>query len=229
MGPLILPVWGLTGGLGVRYERSCHGPDVSRENSSDAESEADGRLYFRHLYDLSASLVEPPQGIEITYPSLLLAVLSGVIHAGLAPVLQVSGVRPNILLVVVVLVTAFRGLGAGISWAFAGGLVANLLTTAPLGSVPLAMLAVAIVVGGTEQLIGRLWFAVPIVAALVGSVIADVIELGALRLLDQAPSVGFPLGLVAGAAALNAAVVALFLYPARQVVRRVEGEPERAW
>jgi len=187
------------------------------------------RLYFRHLRDPSASLVEPSQGNQISYASLLLAVLSGVIHAGLAPVLQVSGVRPNILLVVVVLVTVFRGLGVGITWAFVGGLVANLLTTAPLGSVPLAMLAVAIVVAAAEQLFGRLWVIVPLVAALVGSVIADAIELGALRLLDQAPSVGFPFGLVAGAAALNAVVAVLLLYPSRRVLARFQGEQERAW
>ena len=143
------------------------------------------RLYFPDPQDLSASLVEPPQGKQISYASVLLAVLSGVVHAGLAPILQVSGVRPNILLVVVVLVTARRGLGTGIGWAFVAGLVANLMTRAPLGSIPLAMLAVALVVAATEQLLGRLWILVPIVAAMVGSVIADGVELGVLRLLDR--------------------------------------------
>ncbi len=178
--------------------------------------------------NLSASLVEPPQGKQISYVSVLLAVLSGVVHAGLAPVLQVSGVRPNILLVVVVLVTAARGLGTGISWAFVGGLVANLLTRAPLGSMPLAMLAVAVVVAVAEQLVGRVWILVPIVAALVGSVVADAVELGVLRLLDQAPSGGVPLQLVAAAAALNAALAALLLLPTRRLLRRFERDDGRA-
>ena len=185
------------------------------------------RLYFPDRQDLSASLVEPPQGKQISYASVLLAVLSGVVHAGLAPVLQVSGVRPNILLVVVVLVTARRGLGTGISWAFVAGLVANLMTRAPLGSIPLAMLAVALAVAATEQLLGRLWILVPIVAAMVGSVIADGVELGVLRLLDQAPSGGLPLSLVAAAAVLNGALAAILLLPARRLLLRMEREEGR--
>jgi len=186
------------------------------------------RVYFPDPQDLSASLVESPQGKQISYVSVLLAVLSGVVHAGLAPVLQVSGVRPNILLVVVVLVTATRGLGTGISWAFLSGLVANLMTRAPLGSIPLAMLAAALVVALTEQLLGRLWILVPIVAAMVGSVIADGVELGVLRLLDQAPSGGLPLSLVAAAAALNGALAAILLLPARRLLHPMEREEGRA-
>ena len=186
------------------------------------------QLYFPDPQDLSASLVEPPQGKQISYASVLLAVLSGVVHAGLAPVLQVAGVRPNILLVVVVLVTSRRGLGMGISWAFVAGLVANLLSRAPLGSIPLAMLAAALVVSATEQLLGRLWILVPIVAAMLGSVIADGMELGILRLLDQAPTAGLPLPLVAAAAVLNGALAAILLLPARRLLHRMERDEGRA-
>jgi rod shape-determining protein MreD len=184
---------------------------------------------LRTRQDLSASLVEPPQGKQISYASVLLALLIGVVHAGLAPVLQIWGVRPNILLVIVVLVTAARGLGTGISWAFVAGLVANLLTRAPLGSVPLTMLAVAAVVAAADRLLGRMWILVPVVAAFVGSVVADGIELGVLRLVDQAPSDGLPLPLVAAAAALNAALAAVLILPARRLFGRLDPEEGRAW
>ena len=186
-------------------------------------------VYFDDRRDLSASLVEPSQGKQINYTSILLAVLSGVVHAGLAPVLQVSGVRPNILLLVVVFVTAGRGLGTGISWGFVAGLVANLLTRAPLGSIPLAMLAVAVVVAILGQFLGRLWVLVPVVGALVGSVVADAIELGVLHLLDQAPSGGVPLPLILAAAALNAALATILLLPVRRLYGRLERTEGRDW
>lgn len=229
MGPSILPVRALIGPLGARYQPPQTGWMFHVKPSAKRTPKRVSPLYFRGRQDLSASLIEPPQGKQISYASVLLAVLSGVVHAGLAPVLQVAGVRPNLLLVVVVLVTAVRGLGTGISWAFVAGLVANLLTRAPLGSIPLAMLAVAVLVAVAEQLLGRLWILVPIVAALVGSVVADAVELGVLRLLDQAPSGGFPLLLVAAAAALNAALAALLLLPARRLLRRLERDEGRAW
>lgn len=229
MGPSILPVRVLTGPLGARYQPPRTGRMFHVKTPAEPAPSRVPPLYFGDRQDLSASLVEPPQGKQISYASILLAVLSGVVHAGLAPVLQVSGVRPNILLLVVVLVTAARGLGTGISWAFVAGLVANLLTRAPLGSIPLAMLAVAVVVAVAERLLGRLWILVPIVAALVGSVVADAVELGVLRLLDQAPSGGFPLPLVAASAALNAALAALLLLPARRLLGRLERDEGRAW
>ncbi len=58
----------------------------------------------------------------------------GIVHAGLSPVIEIAGVRPNLMLVAVVLVTALAGFGPGVVWAFAGGLTANLLTHEPLGA-----------------------------------------------------------------------------------------------
>ena len=60
----------------------------------------------------------------------------GIAHAGLAPEIEIAGVRPNLMLVAVVLVTALLGFGPGIVWAFAGGLTANLISTTPIGSIP---------------------------------------------------------------------------------------------
>jgi len=152
-----------------------------------------------------------------------------VVQAGLAPFLEVAGVHPNLVLVAVVLVTTIRGLGAGLTWAFVAGLAANLLTTAPLGSIPLAMLAVTLVIAGVQQLLGRLSLAVPLIAALCGSVLADAIELVVLRLLDQAPAGGIPASTMVAAALLNAGLVALLLYPARRLVTRLPGAESPSW
>ena len=49
----------------------------------------------------------------IAYTSALLAVVIGIVHAALAPVIIVAGVKPNLILVAVVLVAATFGLNHG--------------------------------------------------------------------------------------------------------------------
>jgi rod shape-determining protein MreD len=176
---------------------------------------------FRHL-------AAAPGEVEITYTSVLLAVVVGIVHGGLAPEIEVGGVRPNLVLVAVVLVTALAGFGPGVIWAFAGGITANLMSTAPLGSIPLSLLLVAAIVAGGDRVLGRLVWVYPIIAAFVASVIADVVILGVYRLLG-ALTPGIPLNLILPAAVLNAAIAGLFLYPARLAARRIVPDERPAW
>lgn len=160
---------------------------------------------------------------------MLLAVVAGIIHAGLAPVIEVAGVKPNLILVAVVLVTALAGFGPGIVWAFAGGLVANLLVQDPLGTLPLSLLLVSALVAGGDRLLGRLIWLYPIVAAFAGSALADLVKLGVYRLVDEPLVVGLPLELIIPAAFLNAAILAVVLYPARLLSGRLMPEESPAW
>ena len=107
----------------------------------------------------------------------------GIAHAGLAPAVVVGGVKPNLVLVAVVLVTTNFGFSVGITWAFLAGLVAYLLIPEPLGSIPLALLVVAAIVSGGGRVLGRLVWAYPILAAFVGSIVADLVSLAALSLV----------------------------------------------
>ena len=161
------------------------------------------------------------RGSSISYTSALLAVLIGIVHAGLAPVVVIAGVRPNLALAAVVLVTCVYGFEAGILWAFVAGVVANLMIPEPLGSIPLALLAVAAVTGGTQRLIGRLVWVAPVVAAFAASVTADLVALTVARLVGDPLTGGVPLDLILPAAALNAAIVGVLLYPARLIATRI--------
>jgi rod shape-determining protein MreD len=166
---------------------------------------------------------------EITYTSVLLAIVVGIVHAGLAPVIEVAGVRPNLVLVAVVLVTTLIGFGPGILWAFIGGLTANLLVEDPLGTLPLAMLLVSAVVAGGARVLGRLTWVYPVLACFAGSVLADLVKLGVYRLVDDPLDIGIPLAQVIPAAFLNAAILALVLYPARSLSLRLAPEEKPAW
>ncbi|HEX2141775.1 MAG TPA: rod shape-determining protein MreD [Candidatus Limnocylindria bacterium] len=165
----------------------------------------------------------------MSYTSVLLAVVVGIVHAGLSPVIEIAGVRPNLVLVAVVLVTSLLGFGPGIVWAFAAGLTANLLVPDPLGSLPLSMLLVAAAVAGGSRVLGRLVWLYPVLAAFAGSVLADAVTLGVVGLVDEPLRVPAPLQLILPAATLNAAIAGLLLYPARSAAARVLPEERPAW
>jgi rod shape-determining protein MreD len=166
--------------------------------------------------------------LQISYTSVLLAVVVGIAHAGLAPEIEIGGVRPNLMLVAVVLVTALMGFGPGIVWAFAGGITANLISTAPIGSIPLSLLLVSAGVAGGDRVLGRLIWLYPILAAFAASLLADLVTFGIDRLMDALP-VGVPLDLMLAAATLNAAIVGLLLFPARLATRRLMLDEKPAW
>jgi rod shape-determining protein MreD len=163
------------------------------------------------------------------YLSPLLAVIVGIVHAGLAPVIVVAGVKPNLVLVAVVLVTCLFGFMPGITWAFAAGLTANLLVGEPLGSVPLMLLVVAAIVAGGSRAFGGLVWIYPVAAAFLGSVIADLGSLAIAQLVADAAAATPPFDVILPAAALNAGIVGLLQFPARMAVARYAPGDAPAW
>jgi rod shape-determining protein MreD len=138
-------------------------------------------------------------------------------------------VKPNLVLVAVVLVTLLVGLVPGMTWAFTAGLTVNLLVGAPLGSIPLAMLLVSVIVAGGARTLGRVGWIYPIAATFAASVIADLIALGVSQLVTDAAATAIPVDLILAAATLNAAIAALLLYPARLIASRFVAEEAPAW
>ena len=165
----------------------------------------------------------------IAYLSPLLAIVLGIVHAALAPVIVVGEVKPNLVLVAVVLVTALGGFLPGITWAFVAGLTVNLLVGEPLGSVPLALLIVAALTAGGSRLIGRVVWVYPVLAAFAGSVVADFATLGIASMLTDAAVSGLPSDVILAAALLNAAVCAAVLLPARAIAARYAVDDATAW
>ncbi len=143
--------------------------------------------------------------------------------------LVVDGVKPDLVLVAVVLVTTSFGFTQGIVWAFVAGTVANLLSPEPLGSVPLALLAVVVLVSAGSTLLGRLVWVYPVGAAFAGSVVADLVSLAALTMVGGSLGVGIPLELLIPAAVLNAALTGLLIVPARLLILRGRQEERAAW
>lgn len=165
----------------------------------------------------------------MSYLSPLLAVAMGIVHAGLAPVIVIFDVKPNLVLVAVVLVTCIAGFLPGITWAFVAGLTANLLVGEPLGSVPLVLLLVAVLVAGGNRVAGGLVWIYPVAAGFIGSIVADIGTLFISQLVSEASPSAPPFGIILVAALLNAAIVGLLLVPARALAARYSPEDAPAW
>ena len=153
----------------------------------------------------------------------------GIVHAAISPVIVIGDVKPNLVLVAVVIVTCLGGFGPGIIFAFVAGLTANLLVSDPLGSIPLALLIVAALTAGGARILGQAVWVYPILAVAVGSVVADLVVLGLGQLVGDARLAGLPTQLILAAAAVNAVIGAILLFPARLVAARYAADEATAW
>jgi rod shape-determining protein MreD len=153
----------------------------------------------------------------------------GIVHAAVAPVIVIGDVKPNLVLVAVVLVTCLRGFLPGVTCAFIAGITANLLVSDPLGSIPLGLLVVAALTAGGARILGQAVWVYPILAVAAGSVVADVISLGLAQLVGDAAIGTLPGELILRAAALNAAVAGVLLIPARMLAARYVADEATAW
>jgi rod shape-determining protein MreD len=205
---------------------STVGADVSRETFGQDPA---GRAPTLRILGPGPQVRRPGENRAINYLSPLLAVVTGIIHAGIAPLVVVSDVKPDLMLVAVVLVTCRFGMLAGATWAFVGGLTANLLVTEPLGSIPLSLLLVSALVAGGNRPFGSLVWLYPILAGLVGSAVSDAVRLLVASLVDAPRAMVVPIELIVPAAVLNAAIVALLVYPMRTITDRYAPEERQAW
>lgn len=176
-------------------------------------------------------LHRPRENRPINAISALFAIAIGIVHASLAPVLAVGDLRPNLILAFVVAVTALLGLGSGAVWAFIGGLTANLLTSDPLGSLPLGLLLAAAAVAGLVRLIERPPVAAVFLGGLSGSLVVDVTGLVVLALAGSASMALSPpsfVSVLVPSAVVNAMLALVVWYGLRAVLIRVGREPAGA-
>jgi len=183
----------------------------------------------RTVYSLSTALHRRSGSALITYLGPLLAVILGIVHAAIAPVIVIGDVKPNLVLIGVVLVAAYGAFLPAATVAFVAGLTANLLVSEPLGAIPFAMLLVAALITGGTRLLGRMSWIYPPLAAFAGSLVADAVGIGLGGLVADAAIGGLPVDVMLRAALLNAAICAVLLIPARAVASRYVVDEATAW
>lgn len=144
-------------------------------------------------------------------PYFALSLLGGLalLQASLAPLVQIAGVRPDLVLAAVVCWGILRGPREALVWALAGGLAVDLLSPAPFGVYTLALLLVGILTGLGELAVFSAGLALPVLAVAVGTVLY---HLAAYALL-QAAGIPLPWGDSLRYLTLPAALVNALLAP----------------
>jgi rod shape-determining protein MreD len=115
-------------------------------------------------------------------PFLLLA--ASLLQSTAASRIQVRGVKPDLVLLLVVVGTLIYGSREGLLWAFIGGLALDLFSGGPLGSSSLALMAATLVAGVGYSSLSRYHLLVPLSAIALGTLVYGVSYVGILLALE---------------------------------------------
>jgi len=104
----------------------------------------------------------------LVLPLLLLAAL---LQTTALPSMTILGVKPEMMLLIVLAWSLLRGVEEGLLWAFVGGLMLDFFSGGPLGASTLALLAVSFLSGLTRGSVTRASFLLPMGVALAGTLL----------------------------------------------------------
>ncbi len=126
-------------------------------------------------------------------PLLLLLCL---LQATLASRMKLGGVKPDLVLIMVLVGTLLYGARSGVIWAFIGGIGLDLFSSGPLGASSLALMAAALVAGLGHRPLSRFNLLVPLGAAALGTLVYAGVYLGLLAALTASGWFARPLSFV---------------------------------
>jgi rod shape-determining protein MreD len=157
------------------------------------------------------------------------AVVAAVLQLTIVPYLGIAGAYPDLILVVAVIATFTWSIEAGMTLAFVGGLMIDLLAPRPVGLTAFTLL----VSTGIAALIGRAIprgrIVTPIVLVFVLSFVTDLLFLGMYTALRGKLDVGDPIQLILPGAVYSTAI-AVVLAPLAVALHKRFAERERvAW
>ena len=104
-------------------------------------------------------------------PLLLVAAL---LQSTAATRLQVGGVKPDLVLLLVLIGTLIYGSKPALLWAFSGGIALDIFSGGPMGSSSLALMVATLVVGWGQHTLSRFHVLVPLGTTLVGTLLYGV-------------------------------------------------------
>jgi rod shape-determining protein MreD len=163
------------------------------------------------------------------YTSILLLIGVALIQSTVMPHLTLWGVKPDLMLLVIISWSLLRGAREGVIWGFIGGLCLDLFSGAPFGLSALALLIVSFFSGLGEATVFRTHVILPLATVFFSSLIYDFIFLLVLKTL------GWPVvwldsfvRLVLPASLLNVLLIPP-VYLAMRWLHRKTGPEEISW
>ncbi len=114
----------------------------------------------------------------------VLLVLAGLLQSTAATRIEVSNVKPDLVLLVVVIGTLIYGGRAGLGWAFLGGIILDIFSGGPLGSSSLALIMVAVIVGIGQRTLSRYNIVVPLLSICIATIVYGATYVSILAVLE---------------------------------------------
>lgn len=99
---------------------------------------------------------------------------------------KIAGVKPDLVLLMVIIGTLLYGMRPGMLWAFIAGIGLDIFSGGPLGASSLAMMAAVAVAGLGHRPLSRFNLLVPLTAAALGTIVYAVVYLLILATLSLA-------------------------------------------
>jgi rod shape-determining protein MreD len=125
----------------------------------------------------------------------LLLFIAALLQSTLLVRMEVGSVKPDLVLILVIVGTLIYGAKNGVVWAFVGGLALDLLSGGPFGSSSLALIAAAVVASPGHRTLSRFNAFVPLAAAALGTLAYGVTYIAALAFVEVTVALPFFSGL----------------------------------
>ena len=118
------------------------------------------------------------------YMMLPLIAAACLFQATAAARIKIYGVKPDLVLMLVVIGTLVYGPRPGLVWAFFGGLGLDIFSGGPMGGSSLALMAAVLVAGFGHRTLSRFNVFVPLIAIVAGTLVYAGAYLGILAVLQ---------------------------------------------
>ena len=145
------------------------------------------------------------------------------------PYLTILGVKPDLMLLMVISWSLLRGSKEGMIWALVGGIGLDLLSGAPFGTSTVILVALSLVAGLVELSVFRTHIALPLIATLVATLVYDLFFLFLLYVRGYSIVWTDSLIKIVLPSTLLNVLLSPFVYRALLWLHRKTGREEMAW
>ncbi len=118
------------------------------------------------------------------YMMIPLILMAGLLQSTAATRVKIYGVKPDLVLILLVVGTLIYGSRSGLVWAFIGGLVLDVFSGGPMGASSLALMAAVLLAGVGHRTLSRFNVLVPIGALALGTAVYGAAYLALLTVLQ---------------------------------------------
>jgi rod shape-determining protein MreD len=145
------------------------------------------------------------------------------------PLMPIMGVKPDLVLLMVISWSLLRGAREGMTWALVGGIGLDLLSGAPFGTSTVALVILSLVAGLGELSVFRTRIALPLIATLIATLAYDLFFLLLLHVEGRSIAWTDSLVRVVLPSTLVNVLLSPLVYKALHWLDRKTGREEMAW